>query len=422
MSIWTLSLIPCTYNGLFCPVRRTAGRKHFKLAKHGAVGRDGEFIEPLGAESRVIPLTVEFPAAYFEAHKLLTLQLDLTQTPLVPGVLSHPVWGIIPVYCEDYDAQIDFEKKTAVIECTFRRHSPIPEPIMPIGAMLVPVPDMDLPSASLGAYLAFLAVALIFQSAFLAGLLALARLAGSANEIADRSLSAAGTAFFNWTVNFFYNDFSTEDPPHDQVESRFDNADRIEERFRQAMKLPGHIYAAATAGAGGYDPGVYSDGRAVADRVNPRVRAQAALVICAVWRGVGALVVAGRLADAIARAERERVLDVASADAAIIAMRRRFQTAARLIASVMPYHAGPWLGEISRVADGLTRQMAAVRRRSRGVFTRTHVTDGEPRPLAVIALELLGDATRAEDIRRLNPDIRVDFNRLPRGTELKVPA
>lgn len=417
--MWSLHLLPCTYSGLPCFARRTSGPKRFRLAKHGPVNFDGEFLEPLGAESRTVPITFVFAGAYFEAHKQLMTLLDQTQLPLVPGALTHPVWGAMAVYCEEYTPNVDFERLVAEIDVTFRRHAIVPEIIVP-GFFAPPVPDIDLVPVSLGAYLANLILLLIFQSAWIGALMSLMRLAAAAPEMLGRSVSAATSAFLDWTLSYFDNGFTTETAVHDQIETRFAAADRIEAGLRRQMGVSESVYSALLNSGAGYDAGVYADGRLVAGRANPPARTHAAMTACAVWRSVSALVVAGRLAAAIADADRTGGMDAASADAAVVFMRRRLAMAARLAGGVMPYHAAPMVGEMSRMGDGLARFLADTRLRRPP--TRDYTADADCRPLALIALELLGDASRTGEIVALNPHIKLDFNRLPLGTVMKVPA
>lgn len=417
--MWSLHLIPCTYSGLPCYARRTSGPKRFRLAKHGPVNFDGEFCEPLGAESRTISISFVFAGAYFEAHKQLMTLLDQTQLPLVPGAFTHPVWGAMAVYCEEYTPNVDFERLVAEIDVTFRRHAAVPEAIVP-GFFAPPVPDIDLIPVSLGAYLANLIHLLIFQSAWIGALMSLMRLAAASPEMLGRSVSAATSAFLDWTLSFFDNDFTVETAVHDQVLSRFAAADRIEASLRKQMGVNESVYTALLETGAGYEAGVYADGRLIAGRANPAARTHAAMTACAVWRSMSALVVAGRLATAIADAARTGGMDAASADASVVFLRRRLAMAARLAGAVMPYHAAPIVGEMSRMGDGLARFLAATRLRRPP--TRDYATDADARPLALVALELLGDASRTGEIAALNPHIKGDFNRLPRGTILKVPA
>ena len=418
MTIWTTHAVPCLLNGFYCNTARMTNSKRFKLAHHGAVGRDGEFLQPLGAESRVLPMVFEFVGGYFEAHKPFIAVLDALNLPGVPGILVHPVWGQFEVYVEEYRAAIDARALVATIDVTFRRHALKPE-VMPGAGPFKPT--LFAPGTcvvNLAGYLAQLALVAVFQSAWLGAALTLLRIAGQAPELIDRTLTDWTAAVYAY-VQGWRGAFVWDDPPDDQVNSQLTASDAVMADYRRAAGVREAVYQSIIDG-GEYSAGNWADGHLVPGRATPPAKQHAALVACALWDTLIVGLVGNDLTELINRQSGTGELDAAAADAAAVLLRHRIQRVVRLQAVVNPLYGGPTIMNLHQLADSLVRQLGSIRMRIPPARTITLKTDN--RPLALIAVDELGSAERVDEIATLNPSLRGNLNRLPRGTELSVPV
>lgn len=421
MSLWAGKTIPCSFDGfapLFC--MSTSKSPSFRVAEHGAVGRVGSTLEPLGADSPVFSLSFVFTGTYFEAHKIFLQILDAAVIPLKPSILIHPVWGEQTVYpIGEVRTRVDAKELTAFVEVTFKRHFIKPDVSAPYGPFL---PVFFLPAiatVNLAGYLAALAFLEIWNSKWLAAALTIMRLAGQLPEIIDRTSAGLADSLHAF-VDGLFPAYDGLDPPHVATEERFQNADAILAKFRNETGLREAVYQGIIDGTVEYEAGIFGAGVRSEHHPNPRPDQHAGLLMCAVWQTAIAGRAANDLTNLILAQDRGGTLDAASADAAVVSTRRRIRTAIRLTASAMPYHGGAICSHLSQVADSLTRLLTHTQ--SKRPPTRTIALRSSNMPLVIIALEELRDATRTEEIRALNPEIRESFNRLPRGTELKIPA
>lgn len=435
MSLWLSSTIPATYNGLPIEIENTSGAKEFNLAEDNPIGFTESSIQPMGAKGRTINIRAVFPAQYFEAHKVFMQLLDATVIPLAPGVLTHPVWGPITVYPQSYTPTIEAAEKTAVVEVVFKRHFTTPEVIAPSGPfVLTPWLGESVP-ASVSGFLSMLA--------FLASLVALVLAAGLmfvfAANLASGVLRALRSAPAAWSAALGAimeglvvgwaealdpreaDPSAAESPPDAFARDMAERADAQTARFLAAANVSGAVIEATADGSADYDAGPFADGTPPTPaRPAPPPRLHAALVICAAWEAESAGFAAARLARILNRQATANALDGPSADAAVVFARRRLARAHRLAAAAFGVHAAPTLRALSFQGAQLLKILEGVRI-PRALGTRM-VTIERPRPLMVIALDELGDASRAGEIRDLNPHLLCDFNRLPRGTQLRVPA
>ncbi len=433
MGIWTPHTVPCTFNGFLCYVAAGSGPKEYRVATHGGVNRDGEYVQPLGARSRTFPVTFIFKGQYFEAHKPFLSLLDTAAMSPTPAVLMHPVWGQLEVYPEgQVNPQFDAETLEMRVEVTFRRHALKPESLTPLGAWTLftfptasaPRPASLLPPtiptvADLSGYLANLAMMTAWNSAWLSAALTLLRLIGQFPSMLDRSAYALADSLTAIIENY-WSPFSTERPDDDQVRSRYAAADEISANMRRDLRLREAVYQGILDGSTQYSAGIYADGRPRPGIASPPARQHSALLLCAQWETVVAGVTANQLTAVIQERLASQEIDFASADGAVLFLRDRIAKAMRLQAAANPLFSGATCNALSQSADSLSRLAAGSK--TQRPPTREIAVASDCRPLELIALEVLGDDARAPEIEKLNPQIHGSFNRLARGTLLRVPA
>ncbi|MFA5121884.1 DNA circularization N-terminal domain-containing protein [Zavarzinia sp.] len=424
--IWTGTALPGIYNGLPIQIESTSGPRQFHLADHNPIGFTESFIEPLGAAGRAVSVRALFIGGEFEVHKAFIALLDATVLPLVPGVLIHPVWGQIEVYPEQYTPTVNAEEKTAVVDVVFRRHFVRPEIMAPAGVIaLAPWLGESLP-LSLAAYLQLMAFLAVWNSAWLAAALLLVRALGSVPTMITRTVTAVGESLYAYikaVANVYAeqadpksgNPGAAEPPAGAYVRSVYRQADAARNEFLTAANID-----PAMLGGSAYDAGVYFSGRpAAAGSVPASVRLHAAIVAVYLFDAEVAGRAASGLAVVLARQLRDRTVDARAADQAVVEMRRRIAAALAGIGYALGLHAAPVQRELSAQAAQLTALLDG----NRNAFPAVRqITLQAPTPLVVLALEELGDAERAPEIRALNQNIFADFNRLPRGTVLSVPV
>jgi len=421
VSIWVGHMLPGSFDGYPIHVTSTQSTYEFNVASHGAVGRSGETLEPLGAKSRPFTVPCIFMGQNFEGHKRFTQLLDLAIIPMKPGILAHPFRGTQEVYPLRYDEQIDAAELTAIITVTFKRHALRPEITPEFGIGIPQLFDLAVMAPSLASYIAALAFITVWNSAILAAITTLIRLAGDLPSMIDRSVYSLADSFQGWVEAKLENPFEIDSPTEDLVRARYDAIDQVSADLRKEARVREAIFQGILDGTTAYDPGIYAGGSPPPPgQSSPPAAQHAVLVTCALWETAAAAFTANQLIDHIQQASREGKLDGAAADAAAVFLRRRIRRATALQAAVNPYYAGPIVTQLSRVADSLVRVLAGVR--SPRLQVRRVTIDRTNRPLVLWALDWLGDASRAAEIRKLNPDVRGDFNRLLLGTELKVPA
>jgi hypothetical protein len=432
MSIWQAHAIPCTFNGFKCYVMSMPGSKQFKMAKHGGVGRDGEFLQPLGAESRVIPFTFTFKGQYFEAYKIFLSMLDTASMSPTPAILVHPVQGTYEVYPENENHKIDADTLEAVVDVSFRRHAVKPEvltptsPFTPFVFQLASVPrpvtitPPEIPTvADLSGYLANLVMVNAWNSAWLAAGLTLLRWIGQFPSAFNRSAYAAADCLTAIIENY-WTPFNTDLPEGDQVKSRYRDADAVSANVRRELRLRESIFDGILDGTIRYQAGSFADGSPHPGVVSPTARQHATLLLCAVWETVTVGVTANQLIDLLLAKAARQALDYASADGAVLFLRARIARAIRLQNAANPLFSGATCNALSQVADAATRLIDGTK--TSRPPTRQIVVSSDCRPLELIALEVLGDDARAPEIEKLNPQIHGSFNRLARGTMLRAPA
>lgn len=418
-TIWTGHLLPCSFNGVPFAARSTRGGRRRFVAKHGAVNRVGQSGRPMGAESRTYHLAVSFVGAAFEGHKAFLNALDLADKSPVAATLVHPVWGTMPVFCEHDDPRVDFDKLVCDIDVTFFRHSPTPDVPLSVGPFVPSAPDLGESRAAIGRYTAQLAFLQVFNNQWISAGLALARLLSEAPGMISRSARAIGDALVNWSSSYFDGGFSTRQH-HAELEQRYADSDDLLRAWMTIVRLPWPLFEAIAAGEQDYDGGVFVTGVRRPGEATVSARVHAALTMGAVWESTAALTSCRVFTEAVLAAQRDGGLDPASADAAAVLLRRRIARAHRLVGASMGHQAAPITGELGRQGDQIVRLLGHTRLRRPP--TRTVTIERFPHALALLALDELGDASRAGEIAALNPHLRADLNRLPVGTELLVPA
>lgn len=423
MSIWMKNaIIPAVFNGFPINILATTRTDRPHTAEHGAVGRLGSTLQPTGADSPTFKCTIGFGSSEFEAHKIFLGLLAACSVPNAPGVLIHPVWGQQEVYpVGEPVTRVDAKKLEAILDVTFARHVAKPEVLTAMGPFLPSVFDTIPAAVDLARYQAALLFIQIFSSAWLAAALTIMRLAGELPGMIDRSIASGGEALSNWMTSYFSGGFSTDNPAHESVNSRYEESDLLLARFRKEMGAREADYQGVIDGTVSYSPGIYGNGTPPpAGTTSPPPRHHAAMVFCAQWETLAAGISCNDLTDLVLAQDAAGTLDPAAADAAAIFLRGRARGAVRLSAATMPYHSGRTVTGLSNAADGLVRLLAHTRLKRPP--TRTVALPRAGRPLVLLAQDYLGDASRADELRALNPDIRKNFNRLPAGTELRVPA
>ncbi|MDP8224504.1 MAG: DNA circularization N-terminal domain-containing protein [Candidatus Lernaella stagnicola] len=421
MNIWLKNSVPAFYDGF--PLFAASARQtyEFNTAAHGAVGRLGEVNEPLGAKSRVFDLTFVFIGTNFEAHKTFARLLDGAIVPMKPGILIHPTRGMQQVYPLRYTEEVDARELCATISVTFRRHAIAPEITAEFGVGVPVLFDLIVLAPNLGRYLASLAFITGWNAAALAAIMMLVRIAGDLPTMIDRSIDSLADSLQSWFEGKLADPFDIDSPTEDLVKARYDVVDQINRDTRKALGLREAVYQGILDGTYSYDPGVYAGGAPTAPGVSsPPASQHAALVAVAQWETAAAAYTANQLIAHVQAAARAGTLDAVAADAAAVFLRRRIRNTIALQSATNPYYAGPAVTQLSRVGDSLVRTLAQIR--SPRLQVRRETLDRDNRPLVLWTVDWLGAANRAGEIRALNPNVRGDWNRLPAGTDLRVPA
>lgn len=427
--IWLKNTMPAWYNGFPILIESSEGKQQFKLAASSPVGFSGGYQEPMGAEAREIQLRVVFPGSYFEGHKIFLQLLDGTIIPMAPGILMHPVYGVMDVYPASYTHQIEAAEQTAVVDVVFHRHVLIPETYVPTGVFFAATlfGESVVRDAAAG-YLAMLAFMAAWNVALLSAGLMVLRVFDIATTIVNtpQAWADAFGAFASGWVRSAANLFDPKgaDPakpetsPNAFTRGAFGEVDRLLTAVHDGLHTPMELFDAVAAG-GAYDAGIFADGRPRAPGFpSPSPRFHAAVTVAAVVEAQTAGSFAERLTRILIRQAQSRSVSRTEAIAAITQTRRRLARASALAQAAMGVHAAPVVRALSDQGAQLLRLLSTVP--DQIPATRTVVLD-RPRPVAVIALDELGDAERAEEIHRLNP-LLANLDRLPIGQTLVLPA
>jgi len=413
----------------------TTGARQFRVASHSPLNFVGGFQEPLGADARVISFTAHFAGAKFEGHKPFLQILDANTIPGKPALLVHPVWGKIFCYPEQYTPQINFGAMEATVNVTVRRHFVAPEVLTPIGVYVLFPYDGVTVGLSAAAYAASLAFMTAWNSQLLQAALLLIRAASSVPAFLERG----ATAIAEYLVSYVENlgdvyaeqiepdpyDNTSSPPPPVGVRRALRAADRVENDYLTSAAISGADLNAIADGNTTYQAGRFADGApARPGTAQPSPRFHAALFCVAFWRATCEGKIAAALARQLVAQMRENKLEAADAASAVNTMRGRLAATVRLVDAALGVHAAPAIRVLGAQAAQLLDVVADLQQ-SRPQSREIEITSRKP--LALIALAAANnDPSQVDDvaaaIRKLNPQIKDDFNRLPIGTALRVPA
>ena len=421
---WLLNTIPASFDGFPLKVQSVGNQREFQLAEHNAAGLLGGIQESLGAKSRVFPLTCLFGEGEYEAHKIFLNLLDTYALQFKPGLLVHPVYGVQPVFPARYEARTDAAERVAIVEVVFRRHDLTMDVLIPTGPIMLQYFFPATVSMDLSGYLLTLGFLTVLGSQALAAFLAIMSMAGALPSLVTASVVAAGEAFGDWCAGiasqWWESGLLLSDFPDEAVRRAWNIADRVTDQFRTERKMSPSRVAAIIAGDA-YDGSAYWNGAPARPGTTPPPPSfHGQLIALATFEAHVAGAVAGGLQAQIVAADRDGALDAVSAEAAVTFARTRLARAVRLLCAAMGPGAVVSTRNLSAVAASLVRSLE-YSRMLRRPLTRSFTIEN-PKPLLLLAEELLGDATRADEIRRLNGAITDDLNRLPRGATIQVPV
>jgi hypothetical protein len=426
MSLWLGQTLPAAFGSLWLEIEHVEGPIDFNLAKHTPAGFTESYIDPQGAEGQTITIKACFPSATFEAHKIFIEELKLCVVPNMPGVFTHPLYGPLTVYPRKINPVVDAATREAVVEVTFEKHFVKPDvPLAAAPVILVPTDGQSVLLSAAG-YLSAMAFLAAWNSAWIAAAMLLLR-AGAVIDIVSRAPGALGEQLSTWSFSIA-NQFAAEQDPRDadpaQPEPSPDafaravgaSADYVIHSFLQTANISESAVDAIAAGGDYSGLGGLSGLSGQTTSSTPRFHA--ALTACAIFHSQCANVAASRLGRILARQAQSNVIDPSAAEAAIVLARRGLSRAARLAEAAFGVAAAPIVRDCSFQGAQLLKLMErfpVLKRTSRVVTVMTS------KPLVLLAMDW-GIPDRADEIKKLNPRIVADFNRLPRGTELRIPA
>lgn len=434
MSIWTGQLLPAMLDAFLFSCEMVQAPRQYRLVEHAPLGRVGGTTELLGATGRVYHVRAVFTDQEFQNHKTFVAMCERAASTGVPLTLSHPVYGVLSVYPATDSPEVTFDRLSATVTATFKRVMELPASTA-AGAVFFaePFPPATI-SANCAGYLSALAWSAFWTSQWLQAALTLIRCVTQLPVWIERGLNQAAAAIVDYIEGFgqvyarqVEPDPATGEtaaPPDAGVRAALRLVDAGRESYLYEANISAELIDAIAADTTTYTAGIYQAGEPDdLATASPSPRFHAALTMVALWETINGGLIAAALARELARRSREQTLAPGAATAAVDAMRARLARASRLAGAAFGLYAPPMQREIATQAAQLLRILRQVNDTYRA--TRTYTITNE-KPLLHIALELSGDVgsvdAYAAKIRRLNPTVRQDFNRLPIGSAIEVPA
>ncbi len=413
MSVWLKDATPCTFGGM--PVRLLDADKavEFFVVKQTAINRLGTATKKQGGAGDVLTHTFVFADTEFQLYKVFEEKLKMEALLPAPTQFIHPIEGVKGVTALNFQTNIKSEQKAAFVRVTFQVDVRAPsQPPIGLGAPILFKPGGI--TVNMAAYARRVALQTAMQSAILSALLLLIGQAGEFPAMLAASVDTLGDQLEAFAENKFGEGFTDTRRADHQLKKKYESMDAEHEEFKRKSGLREAMLDKITGGES-YDAGFCGGGNksGVGDSTP---KEHAALVLLSVMENFAC----GYIYNSLVKFIQEGNAEAASAEAAALYWRGRVQRANRLIAASMPYDAGEITGQNSRLAQSLMRLLQG-RRLSRPPARVIELPESN-KPLVLLALEYLGDGDRAEEIRDLNDGLLLNFNRLPRGTMLSIPA
>lgn len=421
MGVWTTRAIPALWNGV--PVRVMDHEKaiEYHVVETGAINRLGGAHTPQGGGSEQFTHTFVFAGAEFQAYKVFEALLDIAAQSPIPAVFINPIEGPKTVWPKSRQTKIVAKDgPVALVSVRLVEHVVGVKPPPAAAPFVWQVFAPGTITVNLAGYLARLAFMEAWNAAALAAFVATsaAALILDLPTLFGDSMEQWANTFERICVNFLVEPFQKDKSLADEARRASESTRARVLSYLESNGLPTNVYDRILAG-GAYSAGPLGGGWSPTPAEVP-MRAHAAVVFGAMWECYAVGSAYNDLLDAMRDQNWARAMDAREADAAAVTMRRWFQRANRLATAAMPYDAAPITTQNARLAASLVRAVEQFR------FARPPAREvtlpSDNRPLSRIAIEYLGDAERAQEILDLNPDVIADFNRLPAGTTIRVPA
>jgi len=341
MPNYDIQLIPCTLNGVELPLLRFANEHARALAVHSYLDMPGGDADDSGAE----PLEVELEAMYGgqTAHVNLRALMSMIEATIPPLVLTHPVYGPMPVAVRSARSTYEAGKQRHLVTLRVVRDTPTVS--LPLSVQVIyeipaapTLAALNMDFAALAALLSLLlSIVNALRSAILSALNAMAALGYLAATIDDIAADQIG----------FYGDYLTDvvDALMGGVEGVGELPDDIaaaaQEKFEEFKEHVAFVFGVdydylreLENGETTFAPGRFVSGFAADGGPTETTYAQ-----LAAYTGLVAAAAAG-LAETVAAqvlaAESADTLTAASASRALTIAHRQVVRAQRLARQVLP--------------------------------------------------------------------------------------
>lgn len=412
-------LIPCTLNGLDLPLLSFTSTHARALAVHSYLDVPGGDLDDKGTQ----PLVVELEAAIdgLFAHQNLRALVGLIESTPPPLVLTHPVYGPMPIGVHECRARWEAGKRRHVV--TLRVTRDTPTVAMTVTAPIVwEIPARPTLTALAFDYSALAAIAALWlsflnaaRSSFLSVLNAIASVGLITNLVTDIAVSEIANfgELLNDVLGTVFGGLKSVSDFPDEVAAALDHKlEDFEFEIAYVFDEPLESLKDYRLGEEDFDAGRFATGRL--DDGGPTEEQHAMLAAYTGLLAAAAAQMTELVITAIKDAESAETLTAAQAQRAVTIVHRRLLQAHRLARQVLPG---------GRTAAALAKAAADLLRFYRGLKLRAQMREVvalETAPLFLVMSRYGIRPDRIAEVMRAN-DL-ADVLEVPVGTKVWLPV